>query len=87
MYLFRHILCIELCSNEKVSFFLRFKTRLPSSPDTPVSELLLLLGSAVHLTHYYLLIQVGCRLKAKCPLVEPGPIGGVPSVGGISKGS
>ena len=24
---------------------------------------------------------VGCRLKANCPLVGPGPIGGVPSVG------
>ena len=24
---------------------------------------------------------VGCRLKANCPLVRPGPIGGVPTVG------
>ena len=24
---------------------------------------------------------VGCRCKANCPLVEPGPIGGVSSVG------
>ena len=30
---------------------------------------------------------VGCRLKANCPLMEPGPVGGVPSVGGLSKGS
>ena len=22
---------------------------------------------------------VGCKLKANCPLIEPGPIGGVPS--------
>ena len=25
---------------------------------------------------------VGCRFKANCPLVGPGPFGGVPSVGG-----
>ena len=29
---------------------------------------------------------VGCRLKANCPLVGPGPIGGVPSVGGLDDG-
>ena len=30
---------------------------------------------------------VGCRLKANCPLMGPRPIGGVPSVGDLSKGS
>ena len=30
---------------------------------------------------------VGCRFKSNCPLVEPGTIGGMPSVGGLSKGS
>ena len=29
----------------------------------------------------------GCRLKSNCPLVGPGTVGGMPSVGGLSKGS
>ena len=34
-----------------------------------------------------MLLVVGCRCKANCPFVEPGPIGGVLSVEGLSKGS
>ena len=35
------------------------------------------------------MIILGCVVgfKANCKLVGPGPIGGVPSVGGLSKGS
>ena len=29
----------------------------------------------------------GCRYESNCPPVEPGTIGGLPSVGGLSKGS
>ena len=29
----------------------------------------------------------GCRYESNCPLVGPGTIGGMPSVGGLSKGS
>ena len=32
-------------------------------------------------------LVLGCRFKANCPLVGPGPIGAVPSMGGLSKGS
>ena len=30
---------------------------------------------------------VGCRFESNCSLVGPGTTGGVPSVGGLSKGS
>ena len=30
---------------------------------------------------------IGCRLKANCPLMGPRPIGGLLSMGGLSKGS
>ena len=30
---------------------------------------------------------VGCRYESNCPLVGPGTIGRVPSVGGLPKGS
>ena len=36
---------------------------------------------------YFPLIEIDCRLKANCPLMGPGAIGGVPTVGGLSKGS
>ena len=32
-------------------------------------------------------LLVGCKLKANCPLMRPGPIGGMPSVGGLYKRS
>ena len=32
-------------------------------------------------------LGLGCKIKANCPLVGPGLVGEMPSVGGLSKGS